>query len=272
MSRTRAPLGAACRPPVPAAALPAAAGAQVSVLSETVQEQAAAPGETYTGTVRVLNPSRVPQSVRVYQADYRFYADGTTHFDPAGSTARSNARWVAPGAGQVPLPPGGETTVTYTVTVPAGDSVTGTYWSAVMVEGVPLGGGAPGGPDGRAQVGVGAVLRYAVQVATHVRGGSRRVRFTVPAVRAAPDGGRTLDLTVENVGERGYRPSLWVEVYDAEGALRARRQQDRGLLYPGTSVRQQFALGALPAGTYKVVLFADTGDDAVYAAAHKLAF
>ena len=75
---------------------------------------------------------------------------------------------------------------------------------------------------------------------------------------------------MRNDGTSGYRPVLWMEVYDETGALVARKQQDRGLLYPGTSLKQRFDLGKLPSGAYKVVLFADTGDDAVYAVPYRL--
>jgi hypothetical protein len=61
------------------------------------------------------------------------------------------------------------------------------------------------------------------------------------------------------------RPGLSVEVYDADGKLRARARQQRGLLYPGTSLHQRFDLGALPAGTYKAIVFADTGAEPVLA-------
>ena len=141
-----------------------------------------------------------------------------------------------------------------------------------MVEGAPVGapaGEAAGGAR-RAQVGVGAVVRYAVQVATHVRRGARKVAFSGLRAETQADSARVLELVVANAGEHGYRPVLWVEVYDETGALRARRQQERGLLYPGTSLKQRFELGRLPPGVYKVVLFADAGEDAVFAAPYKL--
>jgi hypothetical protein len=39
----------------------------------------------------------------------------------------------------------------------------------------------------------------------------------------------------------------------------------RGLVYPGTSFRQHFEFGSLPPGTYKVIVFADTGEEKVTA-------
>ena len=246
------------------------ARAQIAVVSSTVQERAAAPGESYVGTIRVLNSSGQPQAVRIYQSDYQFFADGTSHFDAPGSSARSNARWVTPSPSQLVVPPGADVGLTYVVAVPPGDTLAGTYWSTVMVEGVPSVPNAAAPAPGRGQVGVGAVVRYAVQVATHVSGGSRKVSFTALKAEAQRDSTRALELVVRNDGSRAYRPVLWMELYDESGALVVRKQQDRGLLYPGTSLKQRFELGRLPAGAYKVVLFADTGDEAVYAVPYKL--
>ena len=77
--------------------------------------------------------------------------------------------------------------------------------------------------------------------------------------------GAVLDIDVISSGERATRPTLSVEIYDAQGGLRGKAKQERGLLYPGTSLRQHFEFGSLPPGTYKALVFADTGDDPVLA-------
>ena len=138
-----------------------------------------------------------------------------------------------------------------------------------MVEGAPTAPPAPGAH----QIGLGAVVRYAVQVATHLpTAGTRTVRLAKTAFTADSTGARVLEMLVQNTGTRAYRPALWVELYDAAGVQRARLQQQRGLLYPTTSLTQRFTFGALPAGEYKAVIFADTGDDTVSAAQYKLTF
>lgn len=256
---------------VAALAIPAAAAAQIAVVGSTVEERVAAAGESYVGTIVVRNLTQQDQPVRIYQTDYLFFADGTSHFSDPGTTARSNAAWVAPTVRSLLVPPQSEMTVTYTVKVPAADSLTGTYWSAIMVEGAPNEAGRSSG--GRPQVGVGSVMRYAVQVATHIQtGGSRKVSFANSKFLANPDSTQSFELDVLNAGERAYRPALWIEVYDQDGALRANARQERGLLYPGTSLKQTFALGRLPAGTYRAIVFADSGEDAVFASQYTIRF
>jgi hypothetical protein len=250
-------------------AAPACAGAQIAVLGNTLDEHTAAPGQRHTGTIIVRNPTNRPQPARIYQTDYTFSADGTSHFDSAGTVPRSNARWVTTSASSITVAPNTDVEITYTVTVPRVDSLRGTYWSTIMVEGAPT---APP-PAGTRQVGLGAMIRYAIQVATQLpAAGARRVRIAKLGFATDSTGARVLDVAVTNAGERAYHPSLWVELYDKSGTIRSRSQQQRGLLYPGTSLKQRFSFPRLPAGQYKAVVFADTGDDIVSAAQYKLLF
>lgn len=259
-------LAATQAPPLVSPAL-----AQIAVVGSTVEERVAAAGESYVGTIVVRNLTQQDQPVRIYQTDYLFFADGTSHFNEPGSSPRSNATWITPTVRSLLVAPQSEMTVTYTVTVPGGDTLSGTYWSAIMVEGAPTEAGRPSG--GRPQVGVGSVMRYAVQVATHIRAtGSRKVAFANSRFLTNPDSSQSFELEVLNAGERAYRPALWIEVYDQEGVLRANDRQERGLLYPGTSLKQVFALGRLPAGTYRAIVFADSGEDAVFASQYTLRF
>jgi hypothetical protein len=252
---------------------PAAARAQLAVLTSLVEEKTANPGDRYTGRITVRNTSATPQSARIYQTDFRFAADGTSHTDDPGSSPRSNAPWVHPQMARVTIPPGAEVSVPYSVDVPQSDSLRGTFWSMIMIEGAQTSADVAAAKAGTASVGVASVMRYAVQVATHIGAtGSRTVQFTDVGASKNADGGTSLDLTVVDAGERGYRPVLWVEVYDSGGVLRAKGRQSRGLLYPGTSLRQHYDLGALAAGTYKVLVFADTGVEPVFAAQFNVVF
>lgn len=254
-----------------AAMTPASAlSAQIAVVGSTIDERVAASGESYLGTIVVRNLTQQDQPVRIYQTDYLFFADGTSHFDDPGTTQRSNAKWVTPTVRSLLVPPASEMTVTYSVRVPS-DSLVGTYWSAIMIEAAPREAGRPS--SGKPQVGLGAVVRYAVQVSTHIRAtGSRKVGFASSKFLTNPDSSQSFELDVKNDGERAYRPALWIEVYDAQGVLRANARQERGLLYPGTSLKQQFALGKLTPGTYRAIVFADSGEDAVFASQFTLRF
>ena len=246
--------------------------AQISVLSNTVEEHVAAAGEAYVGRITIQNTGSSAETVRLYQTDYRFTADGTSNFDAAGRQMRSNAAWVSLQSPQITVLPGGTVSVPYSVNVPASDTLRGSFWSVIMVEGATKPATVADAQRGKVEVGLGTVIRYAVQVATHIgASGTRAVKFT-QAGAVASDSSAAIELDVNDVGERAYRPVLWAELYDATGTIRGKAKQSRGLLYPGSSLRQHFDFGKLPSGTYKAVIFADTGEDTVYASQYTIVF
>src|SRR6185437_9593803 len=165
------------------------AEAQVSVLSSTVEEHTGGPGEKYAGRIEIANSSRTAQVVRLYQTDYSFKANGTSTFDQAGSSPRSNSAWISLQSEQVTVPPTGTISVPYTVAVPKTDSLRGTYWSAIMVEPVEHPTPPTAKDDEKPRVGLGTVIRYAVQVATHIgTAGARTVRFDAIEAKQGSDG------------------------------------------------------------------------------------
>lgn len=246
------------------ALVPAALPAQVSVVSSTLEEREAAPGERYAGTVRLRNTTGQPQQARVSQADYRFLADGRTFYEAPGSVQRSNAAWLRFSPAQLILAPGEEASVAYTVDIPAGADVQGSYWSVLLVETV-----QPEAAGARRGVAITPSIRYAVQLATHVGQAERRIALE-GAHLAGEAGARALEVDVLNTGAQADRLELRVELFDAEGNPAGRLASSRGLVYPGSSIRQRFELPALPAGTYRALLVVDTGSDDVFGAEYTL--
>jgi hypothetical protein len=191
-----------------AIAVPAAARAQISVLTSLVEEKEAAKGETYTGRIVISNPTTSPQAVRIFKTDYDFKADGTGTYGDPGSMPRSNARWVAPQTERVVVPPRSEVSVPYTVVIPQNDSLRGTYWSVIKVQAAET---APPSVSG-SQVGIGQVIEYAIQVATHIGPtGTRTIKFEKPTAVRDSTGSATLDLDVVATGERAVRPKFSAE-------------------------------------------------------------
>jgi hypothetical protein len=257
---------------VAAAACARTAAAQVLVTSSSVEEHQARPGEQWSGVIRLRNTTGTPQDVRVYLSDYAFQADGTTTYGQPGSSPRSSARWTTVSPSRVTVPANGEATVGYTVAVPAGAALTGTYWSMVMVEGIsPEGAEAAVARSARVRIGVRPTIRYGVQIATTMAGtGSAKAAFANPHAEPAAAGHRTLAFDLANQGDLGFRPKVRLELFDAAGSSVGRWEAARGLLYPGSSLRQAFDLGALPAGTYQALVVADAGGESVFGARYRL--
>jgi len=221
-------------------AAPTSLRAQVLLVTSPLAEKESAKGETYAARIVITNPTAFPQSVRVYQTD-------------TGGTTRSNAKWVTLQAQKIVVPARAEATVPYTVRVPQDDSLRGTYWSQIVLEGP------------RTATGV--------QVVTHLGAtGTRTISIEKPVAGHDSTGSATLEFDVIVTGERAVRPMFSAELYDSAGVLRAKAAQTRGLVPPGATIRQRFDFARLPAGTYKVMVFTDTGAEHVFASQFTIVF
>lgn len=252
----------------------AGAGAAGIAVDGLVHERVAKAGETHRGTITVRNTADEPRTARLYQKDYMFFSDGTNVYGTAGGDARSNAQWISLSSNYVEVPAHGSVEVEYATDVPPDESLKGSYWSLVMVEELPQ--GSDDGPEstlGDMQARVNQVLRYGVQVVTHLGDtGDRAVRFADKALEQSTDGTRTLRVDVENTGERCMRPHVWVELHDSSGLRLGRFECDRKRLYPGTSVRYVVDLTGAPSGSYEALVVVDNGDEHVFGAQYGMEF
>ncbi|HWP81391.1 MAG TPA: hypothetical protein VNN76_01930 [Bacteroidota bacterium] len=254
--------------------LSSSTSAQVSVIGELSQERDARPGETYSGAIVIRNDTNEPQEAKIYQTDYLFHFSGTNNYGEPGSHTRSNAQWVAFSPAFVTLPPQGMTSINYTVTVPAtGGNLVGTYWSMLMVEGIPKGSPESSLPAERkkAEMGITQTIRYGIQIVTHIaKTGTKNIRFVNAQLVAKEDKGRILQVDIENTGEIGIRPEVYVELFNEQGASMGKFPGVRYRLYPTTSVRQSIDLSSVPKGTYKALVVVDAGGEDVFGAQYTL--
>lgn len=254
------------------AAVPATA--QLAVTTNAAHERAARPGDRYQGTIEILNTTSTPQEARLYQTDYRTWADGRSEFGPPAESSRSNARWITFAPARLVVPPHGRVVATYTVTVPSSPSLAGSYWSIIMVEALSARALESSSPSAqRVQVGIEPRIRFGVQVATHV-GTDATMRIAFDSVRAVSDasGQHVLQYDFVNTGDRAVRLLMSVELFTLDGRPVRKLEQQRGLLYPETSARQLFRFGKLPAGEYRALVTADAGGDEVIGAQYTVRF
>lgn len=245
--------------------IPVAARAQLAVVGGTVHERTTAPGSRYQGSIRVTNASAVPVEARAYQTDLRTSADGATLFAAPGSEPRSNAAWITLSPARVVVPAHGEVIIAYEVRVPndAAARLAGSWWSTIMIEGA-----APATEPAARRPGVAVQvnIRHAVQVATTIPGAPpARAELRSPQL-VMQNGRPMLQIDVMNAGTVAFRPGMSLELFDGRGTVRDTQQVRRGLLYPGSSLRQVFALDELPAGDYRALVIADTGGEEMYGA------
>jgi hypothetical protein len=230
--------------------------AGISPESATTEVRTATPGTTYRGTVLVRNSGKKPVDVKLYRTDYAFSADGHSNFATPGQLPRSNAPWLRLAREQIRLAPGERGSVDYEVSVPNDAQLTGTYWSAVMIE--QLGGVEQDAAPGE-KVQLRQVVRYAIQVITEIgETGTSAIAFSNAHLSNA-GGKRELAIDLENTGERWLQAQVWLELHDANGHLTGKFAGQRLRTFPATSVRNRIDLSAVPPGKYVALLIADAG-------------
>lgn len=228
-----------------------AATCQVLVSGPLVRDVEVSPRDTVTGAVTLVNSTPEDQVVRVYLRDYTFDASGTTRYDPPGTLPRSAAPWIALGASELVVPAEGRIDVDYDAYVPAEPAPQGTWWAALMVEGVDA-------ADGRPGTGLRARIRYAVQLVFQLGDAGPDLALTDVGI---DDDVRQLWLDVANRGGSSADVKVSLELFGQEGGSLGRRSGGRARLYPDTSYRHRVALDGIAAGSYQALVIIETGDE-----------
>lgn len=242
--------------------------ANITVVSGLSERTVVNPGESWSGSILLLNNGSETASARLFQTDYRFSAGGEAHYDSPGTQERSNASWIRLDQTRITLAPGEQAPVGFRGTVPDDPDLTGTYWSVIMVE--PENPEAAPDPESDQSVGIRTLVRYAVQVISDISDtGSREVKFLDRRlVRRGEE--QVLEVDVANVGEQLLRPQVKVELFDESGGRRGRFQTDHVRLFPGTSARFRVPLTGMDPASYRALVLVDDGSDDVFGAQYRL--
>lgn len=250
---------------------PSAVRAQVGIVNGLTQEKICAPGEAFESYIRLKNNGPKDETIKIYQTDYTFTADGKSFYEAPGRLVRSNAAWISVGSKQVTVPGLATMDVKYSCKVPADANLVGTYWSIIMFEVLPPAQRAKGGASNKEIVfGVSQVMRYGVQIVTHFgETGKRSLKFLKTEMLEDKDR-KTLQVDVENNGERWLRPFSYVELFTEKGEPAGKFDGERWRIFPGSSARFKFDVSALHAGSYNALIVFDNKDVSVFGAQVKL--
>ena len=245
--------------------------AGISVVGKLTQERMSEPGDTYHGSIYIKNAGNEDAKVRVYQTDFLFFFDGTNKYGEPGEDPRSNADWFTLSPKELIVPPGQTSEVSYIVEVPAEESLTGTYWSMVMVQDVQDDNREPGVSEkGKIKVSLSETIRFGIQMITNIGDtGTRKLNFLNTKLLKEKQS-IILQIDAENTGQRKLSTLLYAEFYNENGKHTGRFEGGKLGIYPGTSVRFRIDLGKIPTGTYKALVVADCGADALFGANYTL--
>ncbi len=244
---------------------------KVIVVGSLTHEQDLAPGDTFSGTITLKNTADKDAGVRIYQTDYVFAANGISRYDPPGSNSRSNAAWISLSNEYLTIPAHERFSLFYQGTVPNDTSLSGTYWSIIMVEPVPdsrhdtLFDAATG-----VSMGVTTRTRYGIQVITNIgKAAKPALKFIGKTLKETP-GGMVLQIDVANTGTKVVRPDAWLEIYDAKANLISRLRSQAKRILPNCSVRHIFNLSNVGKGSYEALVVLDDGANCAYGGQYSL--
>lgn len=239
--------------------LPIYASAGFEVMGSMIYKYSAKKGETYSTVIKIHNTGNTDQEVSIYQRDYLYNYEGASFYNEPGSNKRSNAPWIQYSPKTLLLKGKETQNLQFEVTVPQNDTIVGTFWSLLMVEGV-----SQLDPNKRGQLNINTSIRYAVQVITNLgQTGTGQLEFQKPGI--VTEGAKHFfDFVLLNTGERLISPDVSMELFDAESgeSVKVFKAPKNGM-YPTTSTKWRFPLEGLPTKKkYKAVIVADgSGED-----------
>jgi hypothetical protein len=243
--------------------------ASVEVIGSLKHVHSVNPGEVVKGQITILNNDLTDQEVKIYQTDFLYNLKDQTFYDEPGSNKRSNANWMQYSPKTVILKSKESRNIEYEITVPKNDSIDGTFWSVIMVEGV-----TPIDPNQTGDLSIRTVTRYAVQIVNELSNKGRgSLKFDEPTLIKGEDKKLFLAIDLTNDGDHYISPEVSIELFDESGtSVKTITAPKRGL-YPSTSTRFKLDLEGLPSKkTYTAMIVAAGADNDVFGLEYTLYF
>lgn len=253
--------------------------AEISIIGDLLEQFESTPGGEAKGSFTIRNIGQTDESVRIFATDYTYKADGTTHYhedNPNVAHGRSNVEWITLDTQKALIAPGEERVVHYSVKVPTGQPLVGTYWSILMIE--------PEVQITETDKGVSLtpIFRYAVQIMNHFRDGAKadlkvesaKVDVVQPhlhekiAAKEGEEKPRKVEFTLDiaNDGDLGLNPEITCELLDKNGTTVFEGKHPKSWLLPDCSVRSRFDVTNLPSGKYSGIFTMDAGGENYFGA------
>ncbi|MFA5850478.1 MAG: hypothetical protein WC833_11425 [Bacteroidales bacterium] len=242
--------------------------ASVEVLGSLKHVHNGKPGDVIRGEIKIQNNDNTDQEVKIYQTDLLYNLQENTFYDEPGSHKRSNAPWIQFSPKTLILKAKEVRIIQYEIKLPQTDTLKGTFWSVLMVEGV-----VPIDPNQKGTLSIRTVTRYAIQVINEFADkGKGLLKFMEPTLITE---GNKLFLAVDlvNNGEHYIAPEVSIEVFDEKGtSIKVLTASKKGL-YPTTSTRFNLDLEGLPSKkNYQLMIVAAGQDNDVFGLEYTLYF
>jgi hypothetical protein len=237
--------------------------AEVIVVGSLAHEKTVSLGETYSGQFVLRNTDSTDVDIKIYQTDYRFYANGENYYDKSGTQKRSNANWIRFSPQIFAMQGNTKRIIQYTVSVPhmgttnrTSSPLLGSFWSLIMVEAIP----ADIIQKDRTRLELSTIMRYGVQIITNIgSSATKNMKFNNSKL-LKENSNLVLQFDIENNGEQLLKPDVWVKIFNNKGEPVGNFAADAKRTFPKTSVRYNIKLKNITDGKYKALIIADCGE------------
>lgn len=222
------------------------------VISPIRAEHQVAGGSSETNIIQVRNEGTRPERVKVYLEDWTMDRKGNITYSRPGKNPNSCAPWIQVNPTDFRLDPGTRE-VRYTITVPPG-AKSGSYWTVIIFEGLPLQEGKPKGKKMGVHGRIGTIV-YQTLGNPEIKANFQD--FKVDTSKKEP----TFVLTLANGGSGFYRiKKSFVTVKDSKGAEVDRLEVPEVPLLPGATRDLEIKpKKTLPKGEYLAEATLDVG-------------
>lgn len=242
--------------------------ASIEVQGSLKHVQMGSPGDTLRGEIRLHNSEAIDQEVRIYQTDLLYNFEDYTFYDEPITHERSNASWIQYSPKTVIVKANENRFIQYEIIIPKLDTLQGTYWSILMVEGV-----NPIDPEKTGELNISTVTRYAVQMVSEINNkGKGELTFLNPTLINEGDN-LFLAVDIVNTGQHYIAPEVSIELFDSDGQSVSKITAPKKGLYPKTSARFRLNLeGIAGEQTYQSLIIADGKNEDVFGIEYVLYF
>jgi len=229
------------------------------------QEFDVSPGDRFGGTIPVSNNSEDPVTVRIFAGDWVRVPGEADYIATEGPSdePRSLLSWMTFSPDSMTLQPWERREITFEVNVPDDNSLEGSYWALIYVQGMPplgedmesIGGGEEAG------IGIRTVFRYVIRVIATIQDTEvRSATFSSFRLDPMEDGFKAI-ARFQNDSNIYLKPTVWMELRNPAGETVYTEEHIAITVLPDSAREFQFELTSLPleSGDYLIMIIADYG-------------
>ena len=214
-------------------------------------------GNVTTGKIQVQNNGPKETKILIYSEDLIVSCDKQVDYAKNNSHDRSLGRWISMNVYEKIIQSNEVYEIIYSISMPQNVQYSGSYWSAVMIEGVD-----PIKEDIDKGVKIDSKIRYALQIIANVGSiETSKISFENIGFTKRDSTTQQLKVKLKNNGIFSSSTKLSIEIYNNSGKQLKTIESALRRIYPEKCNEFEILIKDLPKGTYNGVLIADNGKD-----------